>query len=84
MTFPPAAAIPDGMALVPNIDTTIMTPQELSIIRDLRHRGFAIICWTPEEIGGANPRKVEDREVELGWDIISDLGGPYAGGGPDD
>ena len=53
-----------------------MTQQQQQAIDELRHCGYAVIVWTPEELGEANPRRVEDRSVELGWDIITDLGGP--------
>ena len=48
-------------------------------LQELRHAGYGVIIWTPEEIGDANPRKVEDRLIEMGWQVIEDLGGP----GPD-
>ena len=50
-----------------------MTPEQFAAIQALRHEGYAIIVWTPEEVGTANPRKVEDRQIEMGWDVISDL-----------
>ena len=53
-----------------------MNEEQLKAIRQLWNEGYAVIIWTPEEIGEANPRRVEDRSIELGWDIISDLGGP--------
>ena len=53
-----------------------MTPAQTKTIEELQSEGYAVIIWTPEELGEANPRRVEDRSVELGWDIISDLGGP--------
>lgn len=51
----------------------VLTDEQCKMLSDLRHDGFAIICWTPEEVGTANPRRVEDRSVELGWDVINDL-----------
>lgn len=53
-----------------------MTPVQQEAIDELRHAGFAVIIWTPDELGEASPRRVEDRLTELGWDVISDLGGP--------
>jgi hypothetical protein len=50
-----------------------MTPEEQAVIAELRNRGFAVIIWTPEELAGANRRHVEDRSVELGWQVIEDL-----------
>lgn len=51
-----------------------MTEEQRKAIDELRHAGYAVIVWTPEEVGTANPRKVEDRSIELGWDVINDLG----------
>lgn len=50
-----------------------MTSKELGQIQKLREQGYAVIVWTPEELGGAPPRKVEDRSIELGWDVIDAL-----------
>lgn len=50
-----------------------MTKAEQAAIASLRHKGFAVIVWTPEELEDANPRKVEDRSIELGWDVIACL-----------
>jgi hypothetical protein len=50
-----------------------MTPAEREVIAELRSRGFAVIIWTPEELAGASRKHVEDRSVELGWQVIEDL-----------
>ena len=42
-------------------------------IEELRAEGYAVIVWTPEELDGASPRRVEDRSIELGWDVIDVL-----------
>lgn len=39
----------------------------------LRELGCAVVCFTPEELRNANPDHVEDRLVEIGWDIIDSL-----------
>lgn len=39
----------------------------------MRHAGYAVVCFTPEELRGADPDHVEDRLVELGWDVIDNL-----------
>lgn len=57
-----------------------MTPAQTQTLRELRHAGYAVIVWSPQELGEANPRRVEDRSIELGWEIIYDLGGPPPGG----
>ena len=53
-----------------------MTPEQQEVLNALRHEGYAVIVWTPKELGEASPRRVEDRSIELGWDVIHDLGGP--------
>ena len=50
-----------------------MTPEEQAVIANLKSRGFAVITWTPEELAGASRKHVEDRSVELGWQVINDL-----------
>lgn len=40
---------------------------------DARAQGYAIVIFTPEELAGANVNRVQDRLVELGWDVIADL-----------
>ena len=50
-----------------------MTKEEQAVIAELRSRGFAVIIWTPEELAGASRKHVEDRSVELGWQVIEDL-----------
>jgi len=39
----------------------------------LRHEGYAVVVFYPEELGDANPRRLEDRLCELGVECISDL-----------
>lgn len=53
-----------------------LADHEIEVMQALRHRGFAVIIWNPDELGEANPRRVEDRSVELGCQVIGDLGGP--------
>lgn len=50
-----------------------MTAVQIAVLAELRHAGYAVITWTPEELRDANPRRVEDRSIELGWEIINDL-----------
>ena len=52
----------------------VMTESKVfELCAKMRHLGYAVICFTPEELRGANPDHVEDRLVELGWDVINDL-----------
>lgn len=53
-----------------------ITPiEEIAKIRDLvdqlRDLGCAVVCFTHEELSGAEPDRVEERLVEMGWDVIS-------------
>ena len=50
-----------------------LTVKEVDNIRAIRDRGFAVVIFTEEELQGAEQERVEDRLVELGWDVINDL-----------
>jgi hypothetical protein len=39
-------------------------------IQELREAGYAVVIFTPSELEGADPQKVEDSLVETAWDII--------------
>lgn len=39
-------------------------------INELRESGYAVVIFTPSELDGADPVKVEDGLVEAAWDII--------------
>lgn len=40
-------------------------------INELRESGYAVVIFTPEELEGADPERVEDNLISSGWDIIS-------------
>ena len=42
-------------------------------LEELYDEGYAIVMFTPEELEGADSTSVENRLVELGWQIINDL-----------
>ena len=50
-----------------------MTATQQQAIQELRNAGYAVVIWTPEELGDVNPRRVEDRSIELGYDVIENL-----------
>ena len=52
-----------------------MNPQQFKAICTLRDEGYAVILWAPEELGDVSPDTVEDRSIELGWDVITQLQG---------
>ena len=51
----------------------VISESERESLASLRFKGFAVIVWNPEELGTADPRKVEDRSIELGYEVIRDL-----------
>lgn len=42
-------------------------------VSDLRDTGHAVVVFNPSELAGADVGLVEDRLVELGWDVIGAL-----------
>ena len=50
-----------------------MDERQQQVIDELRGEGYAVVIFNPEELAEVNKGKVEDRLVELGWDVISDL-----------
>ena len=50
-----------------------MTNEQLNVIRELTDQGYAVIIWTPEELGNASVKDIQDRSIELGHDIIHSL-----------
>ncbi len=50
-----------------------LTDKEVEVIREIRDRGFAVVIFNPEELASAEQDRVEDRLVELGWEVIGDL-----------
>lgn len=49
------------------------TKHAVEYLRQLRKWGYAVVAFTPAELRGANPDHVEDRLVEIGWDVINTL-----------
>jgi len=39
-------------------------------IRELRAEGYAVIVWTPEELGNCPTDEIEDLSIERGWSVI--------------
>jgi hypothetical protein len=50
-----------------------MTNEQRNVIRELTNQGYAVIIWTPEELGNASVKDIQDRSIELGHDIINSL-----------
>lgn len=53
-----------------------MTQEEWHVIKKFRDNGYAIVIFNKDELLGAPREDVEDRLVELGWDVIDTLRGP--------
>jgi hypothetical protein len=45
----------------------------MKAIEELRTLGYAVVLFTPEELEEADAGRVEDRLIEVGWDVIFDL-----------
>ena len=50
-----------------------MTQSQTQALRELRHEGYAVCVFSPEELEGANPKYVEDLMCEHGWIAIESL-----------
>lgn len=51
-----------------------MTVSEVAkICAQIRRSGYAVVVFNDEELRGADPGLVEDRLIELGWDVIDAL-----------
>lgn len=58
-----------------NEDLNSLSEAEVSVLRSLRDRGFAVVIFSPTEVGAADPSCVEDRLIAAGWDVINRLQG---------
>ena len=47
--------------------------QATEYLRQLRKMGYAVVAFTPDELRSADPDQVENRLIELGWDVIDNL-----------
>ncbi len=50
-----------------------MTKEQMKTLASLSSDGYAVIVWTPEELGNVSAALVENRSIELGHEIINDL-----------
>jgi hypothetical protein len=52
----------------------VMTESEIfALCVKMQRLGYAVVCFTPEELRGANPDHVQERLIELGWDVVDTL-----------
>ena len=49
-----------------------MTNEQMKTLASLSNDGYAVIVWTPEELGDVSARLSEDRSITLGHQIIED------------
>ena len=50
-----------------------MNNEQMSALRSLSSDGYAVIVWSPEELGDVSATLVQGRSIELGHQIIEDL-----------
>ena len=51
-----------------------LSPQESEAIRQLRRRGYAVIVFSPDEVGGPMKRKpVEDAMLKAGKQMVREI-----------
>jgi hypothetical protein len=67
--------------------TGLSKVDHLDLYMELSNRGFAVVLWQPEDVESVsklkgeaaidwlrdNAKYIEDRSVEVGWDIIDSL-----------
>ena len=47
-----------------------MTPEQNQVIQDLQRAGYAVIIWTPEELGETDPTWVEDMSISYASEYL--------------
>jgi len=47
-----------------------MTNEQLNVIRELADHGYAVIIWTPEELGNISARWVEEMSISYGCEYL--------------
>lgn len=52
------------------MDENDMTREEFSMVWGLRKRGYAVVVFSPGELGAADPGLLEDAMVIRGFDFI--------------
>jgi hypothetical protein len=41
-------------------------------VGELRSDGYAVIIWTPEELGDCPPDRIEEISIERGWELLNE------------
>ena len=47
-----------------------MTPEQIRTIQDLQGAGYAVIIWTPEELGETSPEWVKEMSISYGNEYL--------------
>jgi len=47
-----------------------MKQEWVKALREMRSEGYAVIVWTPEELGETNPTWVEDCSISYGSEYL--------------
>jgi len=57
----------------PTSTYSVVTSEEAGVLNALRHKGYAVVIFDPEELQGVNPGPVENALVTEAWVIIDAL-----------
>ena len=47
-----------------------MNHEQLNVIRELTDQGYAVIIWTPEELGNISASWVEEMSISYGYEYL--------------
>lgn len=50
-----------------------MSEVQKKAMQTLREAGYAVVTWSPEELGNVDAKRVEGRCVEFGNEVIKDV-----------
>jgi len=49
-----------------------MTEEQRMMIKELRHEGYAVVIFTPDEVGDADACNLEELLVQRGNDLLDE------------
>lgn len=64
---------PEPTQVVEPANTQQLGAHHGQVLNDLRHAGWAVVLFTPDELRGVEPDRLQDRLVELGNEVIDNL-----------
>ena len=56
-----------------SLDLSKAAKSKSQYLNELRMAGYAVVIYSPDELGGASAKNLENRLVELGNQVIDDL-----------